>query len=189
MSEVTDQIEMAKALYAKPQPSDETAKPEMHSKLRDIPDQRRRQLMVAMWHRMGAFFGSTWESQYGGVNEQTIGAWSGALSDFTVGELAGAIKACEQWESKFPPTWPEFRALLLSVRNASRPNVTQQRIEREANTPLIEHLKRHALTPIAKREIERMERILAGEDVETKRESWNKLGLSRTHGPLPEYVK
>jgi len=184
MSEVTDQIEMAKALYAKPQPSDETAKPEMHSKLRDIPDQRRRQLMVAMWHRMGAFFGSAWESQYGGVNDQTIGAWTGALYDFTVGELAGAIKACERWESKFPPTFPEFRALLLSVRNASRPNVTDQRIERETNTPLLEKLRQHASTPIALRELARIERILAGEEVETVPESYDRLGLARRWGPL-----
>jgi hypothetical protein len=147
--------------------------------------------MVAMWHRMGAFFGAAWESQYGGVEDQTISAWAGALGAFTVGELAGAIKAMEGWEEKFPPTFPEFRAVLMAQRGQSRPNWTDERIEAEQTrgrgvAGVLEDLAKGPLTETAKAELAKMAQIAADEIDVPKAESWRHLSLDRIRGPLPE---
>lgn len=138
--------------------------------------------MVAMWHRMGAFFGSAWESQYGTTENQTIHAWQGALASLTVGELAHGIRRCEKWDGKFPPTFPEFRALCVSERNRQR-NLTEERIERERRTgqsdTALEHLARSATSEVAKRELDRMKRLHAGEHVESIEKSRHNLGLHR----------
>jgi len=139
--------------------------------------------MVAMWERMGQWFGNLWESTYGSVNDQTIHAWTGALNRFTEQELAGAIRSCEDWDGKFPPTFPEFKALCMAARSAAKPNITERRLQRETRTgkpdSMIEHLSRHASSHVARTELKKMKQIEAGEQVETKEESMTKLGLHR----------
>lgn len=164
----------------KRQPNAVTAKQEKHLPLRDLPDERRRQLMVAMWHRMSTFFGSIWESQYGGVNDQGISSWSGALGEFTVEELGGAIGECQKWDGKFPPTFPEFRALCQSARSKSRPNWTEQRIEREVGVAQLVKPKRGD-SAIARRYKAMIRDMLAGEYDETVEESQARLKIVRTY--------
>lgn len=158
-------------------------------KLRDMSSDDQRAVMVAMWHRLGALFGSAWESQYGTVQNQTIHAWAGALAEFGAAEIREAVRLCESWEDKFPPTFPQFKALCLSARNRGR-NFTERRMELEKRhgkpAGLIEHLQRVATSDVAKREIERMKRIVAGEEVETREESYTNLGLPKRWGHLTD---
>ena len=137
--------------------------------------------MVAMWQRMTDFFGPQWEASFGNVDGSTIYAWTGALNRYSEMELAGAIKSCENWDGKFPPTFPEFKALVMAARSAANPNYTEKRIAVEKQTgqsvTMIEHLSRVANSPIAKQELDRMNRILAGEDVESRETSYHNLGL------------
>jgi hypothetical protein len=140
--------------------------------------------MIAMWERMGQWFGNLWESTYGTAEDQTIHAWTGALNRFSEQELAGAIRSCEDWDGKFPPTFPEFKALCMAARSAAKPNFTEQRIANEEKMKkglpgAIEHLAKHGISETAKRELDRMRRIVAGEEIETFEESMTNLGLHR----------
>jgi hypothetical protein len=123
--------------------------------------------MVAMWQRMNQWFGGLWESAYGSVDDQTISAWTGALERFSEPDLAGAIRSCEDWKGKYPPTFPEFKALVLAARSTADVNFTDKRLaqEKAAGKPqsMIEHLSRVATSPIAKRELAKMKRIMNGE--------------------------
>jgi len=136
--------------------------------------------MVAMWHRLGDYFGPQWEASYGGVDDGTIYAWTAALNRYSEIDLAGAIKSCQSWDGKFPPTFPQFRALVMAAR--SKPNATEARIalEKREGKPvaMIEHLSRIATSDIAKRELDRMKQIMAGEDVEEFSTSYHLRGCS-----------
>lgn len=142
--------------------------------------ERRRRVMVLLWARMAAMF-PQWESLYGDVDDPAISGWTKNLEGFTEQELGGAIKSCERWEGKFPPSYPEFRRQCMNARNEAKPTVYDQRIAREkaAGQPIsmIEHLSRVATSPTAKRELARVMRLLAGEDVETKEQSMHNLNL------------
>ena len=169
----------AKQLY-KPE-NDETVK------LSQQQAARRQVIMVAMWERMGQWFGNLWESTYGTVDDQTIQAWTSSLNRFSEMELAGAIRSCEDWDGRFPPTFPEFKALCMAARSAAKPNLTEQRIAKEKEPDnIIGHLAKHALSDVAKRELDKMRRIMAGEEVETLEQSYDNLGLARRWGPLAQ---
>lgn len=142
--------------------------------------------MVAMWERMGQYFGDKWERQFGDVDGQTIHAWHGALNQFTEDEIAGAMKSMPEWESPFPPTFPEFKALCMSARNAEKKNFTERRIEKEIDKPMLQHLAAHADSEVARTELIKMAAIQRGEEIETKYSSWHKLGLHSIYGSLPE---
>ena len=171
--------ELANQLY-----SSVTAKPETRSNSStvDLPslsaeELRRRKIMCAMWVRLTQWF-PNWQTQYGGIDDPTIYAWTGALNRYSEAELAGAIRACENWDEKFLPTFPEFKALVMAAR--SKPNVTEARIalEKREGKPvaMIEHLARSATSEIATRELERMRRIQADEDVEPFEVSYHNCG-------------
>jgi len=141
---------------------------------------RRKQIMIAIWERMGQWFGPLWEQGFGTIHEKTINAWMDAMGEFGEDDIARAMHALAKWESKYPPTFPEFRALIMAHR--PKENFTDRRIESEKGEikSLADFAKpRREDGPIAKREKERMRRILAGEDVESKEESMTKLGLHR----------
>ena len=165
------ELENQKRLY-KPEPA-ATAKPS---------SERRRAIMVAMWQRMTDYFGPLWESQYGTVDDPAIYSWQGALAQYSEADLAGAIKSCQDWDGKYPPSFPEFKSLVMAARSAQ---AGQEATER-ATIPSLEHLTkvRRGDSEIAKREKKRMAAIARGEDVETKAESYRKLGLARRWGPL-----
>jgi len=137
--------------------------------------------MIRLWHRMAEFFGPQWEASYGAVDGGAIYSWQGALNRYSEAELAGAVKSCENWDGKFPPTFPEFKALVMAARSAQKPTVTDNRLalEKAGEVPLIEHLAQYAHSEVAKRELERMYRILAGEEVETFDQSYHNLSLGR----------
>ena len=168
---------LAKQLY-KPETA-ETAKPSSEQ-----IEVRRRKIMVAMWQRMADYFGPLWESSYGTVDGTTIYAWQGAMDQFTEADLAGGIKACENWTEKFPPTFGQFRSLIMAGRH--KPNFTEKREAEEKITgkpaSMIEHLSRFASSPAAQRELARMRGIMAGAEAETKDESMRLLGLHTRWG-------
>lgn len=183
---MNEQMENAKALY-KPA-SDATAK-----RLNDTAERDRRWvIMVALWERMGQFFGARWEREFGTVNDQTIHAWRGALNRFSEQEIASAVKACADWESPHPPNFPEFKALCMAARSKAAPTWTDDRLEAERDrarggNPIagaLEKLGKRGLSDVAKAEIEKMRQIVTGEIDVPKAESWRHLGLDRIRGPL-----
>ena len=134
--------------------------------------------MVAMWQRMSDYFGPLWESAYGGVDDQAIHAWHGALERYDEKDLGGAIRACENWDGKFPPTFPEFKSLVMAARSAQAGKQATERVSAEPVASLEHFTKvRRGDTVIAKREKARMAAILRGEDIESKEESMRILGL------------
>ena len=150
-------------------------------------------VMRLLWKRMRESFGQSWVREYGDVNGEAIHTWMGGLAQFSEQQIARGVKSAMEWTDTFPPTLPQFKKMCLTVRPEERKNVTEQRIEREAKQgkpdSVIEHLARNATSPIAKRELERMRRIVAGEDVETKEQSYHILGLSRRWGRLNDSTK
>ena len=136
--------------------------------------------MIALWARMTQWF-PQWQSLYGGVDDPAIYAWTGALARYTEDELGGAIRSCENWDGKFPPSFPEFKSMVMAARSATTPNHTDKRIamEKQHGKPvaMIEHLARKATSEVAQRELAKMRRILAGEEVETREEAFRNLGL------------
>ena len=137
--------------------------------------------MVALWQRMTDYFGPQWQASYGTIDEGTIYSWTGALMCYTENEIAGAVKACQSWDGSFPPNFGQFKALVMAARSAANPNYTEKRIAVEKQTgqsvTMIEHLSRSATSDVAKKELDRMKRILAGEDVESRETSYHNLGL------------
>jgi len=153
-------------------------------------NERRRTIMVAMWQRMSDYFGPLWESAYGGVDDQAIYAWTGALAHYSESEIGGAVKACENWDGKFQPTFPEFKSMVMAARSA-------QAAKPPANPEPVASLEyftkeRRTDSEIAKREKKRMRAIPGSPksrdpsdaDVESFKTSFNNLHLARRMGPL-----
>ena len=144
---------------------------------------RQREAMVALWRRLREYLGQSWVREYGEVDGSAIAAWSDALRDFTELQIARGVKWCQSWTQDWPPTLGEFRQMCLTVRPEEIRNHTDRRIEIEKRegkpVSMLEHLARHASSPVAKRELERMRRLDAGEDVESIHDSWTILGLHR----------
>ena len=182
MKQIDGKTETANAKQLYNNPSDSKMKPS------ESAIDRRRRVLVAMWKRMRQYCGQSWTREYGDVNGETINAWMDALGIFTEDQIARGVKSCQDWTKDFPPTLGQFKKLCLTIRHEEKPNLTDQRIAREesAGKPdsMIEHLSRHATTPVAQRELARMKRIMAGEEVETKEESYRVLELQRRWGPM-----
>lgn len=149
--------------------------------------------MRLLWKRMRESFGQSWVREYGDANDDAIHTWRDSLADFNEQQIARGVKSASEWTDPFPPTLPQFKQMCLTVRPEESRNLTEQRIEREAKQgkpdSVIEHLARNATSPTAKRELERMRRIVAGEDVETKEDSYHNLGLNRRWGKLDRAQK
>jgi hypothetical protein len=139
---------------------------------------------------MADFFGPLWESSYGTVDDQAIYAWTGALNRYSEQELAGAINACQDWDGKFPPTFPEFKSMVMAARSA-------QAADQATPSPEVKNLEhftkvRRGDSEIAKREKKRMAAIPfspeslepSDDDVETFEESYKNLKLQTRYGPL-----
>lgn len=67
--------------------------------------------MVALWYRASQYLGPIWESQFGGVNDDTIYAWQEALRTLSEEQIAHGVNALSKWTEKYPPTIGQFRAL------------------------------------------------------------------------------
>ena len=178
--------QLADKLYANQPLSDPSDLNAKHSESEAM--KRRRLVMAALWKRMREYFGQSWVREYGEVNGEAINTWMDALGIFTEEQLARGVKSCQDWTNDFPPTLAQFKNLCLTVRHEEKPNYTQRRMEREKaegkSVSMLEHLARHAVSPTAKAELDKMRRIIAGEEVETKQESYEKLGLIRIWGAL-----
>lgn len=177
VEELKQQSELTKKLYAKPPQKDATDY--SASKLRTLPLTEQQRIMAAIWHRLGALFGSAFESQYGPSGGSTYLAWQDALADLTVQQLRDGLKMCERWDGEFPPNGPKFRGLCVSARMKG-PNWTEQRI-RDGKS-LLERVKHKANTPTAKEELERLQRVLRGDSVESKEDSMRVLELHGARG-------
>lgn len=141
---------------------------------------RRKKLMVWLWANMSARFGGVWESAYGGIRDPGIRMWMDDLGAFSDDEIRGAAELAKDWDGKFPPTCPEFRALCMSVRAKSRPNWTEQRIEREVSVAQLAAPKAGD-SAIATRYKAMTRAIPAGEHEETREESLDRLKIVRTY--------
>jgi hypothetical protein len=141
---------------------------------KNLPNQvsiTERQVAVArlLWKRMRESFGQSWVREYGDANGDAFQTWLIALAPFSEKQIGRGVKSAQEWTQAFPPTLPQFKQMCLTVRPGEKPNFTEQRIEREKEAPnMIEHLASHAHSDIAKQELDKMRRIMAGEDVETR---------------------
>lgn len=134
------------------------------------PDEveRRRKLMVALWYRGSQFFGSLWESQYGGVNDDTINAWQEYLFVRTEEQLATGIELLSGWGEKFPPTLGQFQKL-CKARDAAPSNAPQLEHKREPKK--IDEARAQAIFDMAL--------IEAGKNPQTKEEAMRVLGMDK----------
>jgi len=149
-------------------------------KLENLRVDRRRTIMLAMWQRMSDYLGPKWERAYKGAEGSAFAAWSRALEHHDEDDIASAIISMQAWEAFDPPTLPQFLAMVVAMERNRKPNVTSERLahEREVEAGnIIEHLEPYALSPVAKRELDRMRRILAGEEIETKEQSMRNLEM------------
>jgi hypothetical protein len=151
--------------------------------LRELSDPQRLAIMTRLWQRMRELLGQSWVRAYGEADGQTPHAWAGALGDFTPTEIGGAIQAVQDWDSAFPPTFPEFKALCLSVRAKQRPNWTQERVAREVPLQQLT-APQPGDSETARQEKAMIRQIMAGEDVESRQESYDRLHLARRWGKL-----
>jgi hypothetical protein len=131
--------------------------------------------MIALWQRLTDYW-PQWESLYGTVDDSTIYGWTGALNRFTEAELAGAIRSCEDWTGRYPPTFPEFKSLCVAAK-ADLESIAHQPGDPEVKS--LEHLAKvkREDTPVIVAEKKRLQKLLKGQSVESKEESIKRLGL------------
>lgn len=123
--------------------------------------------MVAMWERMAQWFGGRWEREYGNVQDQTIHAWTGALQRYDVEDIIGAMQAMAEWDSPHPPTFPEFRGLVLASKAKRKPSWTEDRLEAERTrgkgvAGVLADLGKGRLTETGKAELAKIRAIVEG---------------------------
>ena len=156
----------AKTLYSAA--TENTTKPASESS-------RRKLVMTTLWQRMAEIFGNQWELNYGGPDGGSIATWTNGLADYSEDQIRHGVQQCLKWESGFIPNLGQFARMCLTK---PKQNFTDERIAREVTTAQLVKPKRGD-SEVAKREKERMRRIMAGEDIESKEESIRKLGLNR----------
>lgn len=129
---------------------------------------------------MGEIFGAVFYSQYGAVGDGGRQTWKDGLSGYSEEQIGRGLKNCLAWNQAFPPNLSQFAALCLQTRPEEKQNFTEARMARgeESSSPLA-HLKKFANSDVAKRELERMRRIMAGQEVETFEQSYHGLQLGR----------
>lgn len=172
--------ELAKKLYSSAA-NDRLTKPCENSKTMSASDEsaRAEAVSIRLWQRMGEMFGAVFFNQYGATDENGRQTWKEGLAGYSEAQIARGVKNCLDWNKDFPPNLAQFAKLCLQLRAEEKPNVTEQRIAREKETGVLDHLGSHARSDIAKRELERMKRVVAGEDVEEFETSYHNCGLNR----------
>jgi hypothetical protein len=58
---------------------------------------------------MSGIFGHAWTSAYGASDDNET--WLEGLADMSPNDIKRGIAACLNWQERFPPTLPQFRAL------------------------------------------------------------------------------
>jgi hypothetical protein len=86
--------------------------------------------MVALWYRASQYLGPIWESQFGGVNDDTIYAWQEALRTLSEAQIAVGVEALSKWTAKYPPTLGQFREL-CKVGPQPTPPQLEHHVDRE----------------------------------------------------------
>ena len=175
--------ELADKLYEKHQPTAEPDKQTNTDQGYSQVQQRRELVMTTLWQRMGEIFGNQWELNFGAAGGSAYQTWTSGLADYSEEQIRNGVEQCRKWTSSFIPHMGQFIEL-CTVKRTDKPNFTDLRIAEEKRTGagldgMIEHLSKHALSETAKRELDRMRRIIAGEDIESFEESMTNLGLHR----------
>lgn len=130
--------------------------------------ERRRKVMVALWYRASQYLGGIWESQYGGVNDDTIYAWQNALATLSEEQIAIGVHALVDWQDKFPPTIGQFKALCKKDSPVTRPIPEERRLTSDRKLREIDEARARAILEMAK--------IKANAIDETREESLRNLG-------------
>lgn len=179
---MTDEIEAARALYAKPTTNDEPAKPA--STYAPSSAERREAVMTRLWQRMAEIFGQQWELNFGRPGGPSYRTWLDGLADYSEAQLANGLAHCRTWDSGFVPHLGQFAKLCLTKTSVG-PNFTEERLARGKGVAgVLEHLGKRATTEAAKAELARILALLAGEGDESKADCYRKLDLQLRWGPL-----
>lgn len=144
---------------------------------------RRKLVMERLWTRLGEIFGNPWELNFGKVGGSAFDTWAEGLANYSEQQLAHGIRQAATWDSGFVPNLGQFCKLCLSAKPQETIEA-EQRIARDSEIKSLEDFTKRKRTdsPIAAREKDRMRRILAGEDIESKDESYKKLKLHARWG-------
>ena len=163
----------AKRLYSSESDKPMSAEPKS---MQDI--QRRREfVMVTLWERMADIFGNTWPLNFGAPGGRSMQTWAAGLSEYSENQIRTGVELCRNWANPFPPNLGQFAKLCLTKAPASTPPPSEIKKLSDLAKP------NRADSPIAKREKERMRRIMAGDqEVESKERSMELLGLHARWG-------
>jgi hypothetical protein len=179
---MADDLEAVNLLYAKTETKAEAEAPA--TTFAPSSAERREAVMTRLWQRMGEIFGNQFELNFGRPGGSTYYTWLEALAQYSEQQLRNGLEQCRQWDSGFVPHLGQFAKLCLTKQRIG-PNFTEERLARgKCIAGVLEHLGKRAHTEAAKAELERILRIVAGEEVETFAESYRKLDLQLRWGPL-----
>ena len=160
----------AKTLYS-------AAKESQMSNAPESLQARRRLVMVTLWQRMREIFGNVWELNYGNADQGSIDTWTAGLAEYSENQIRLGVEQCRLWNNPFPPNLGQFAKLCLT--RAPAPTPEPSKVKKLSDLTK----SSRADSPIAKREKERMKRIMAGDqDVESKERSMELLGLHARWG-------
>ena len=142
------------------------------------PEQSRRLLvMTTLWQRMREMFGNVWVLNYGDVGSGSMQTWTAGLAEYSENQIRMGVEQCRNWANPFPPNLGQFAKLCLTRAPAPTPEPSKVKSLSDLTK------SSRADSPIAKREKERMRRIMAGDqDVESKERSLELLGLHARWG-------
>src|SRR5690242_7176799 len=76
---------------------------------------------VRFWNAMTERYGRRWTEQYG---PEASPSWRELVNKFTLDDIKAALAKLGQEAPDFPPTMPQFEAILAKVANAKRVDST-----------------------------------------------------------------
>ena len=139
-----------------------------------VPDIARREfVMITLWERMSDIFGNTWGLNYGAPGGRSMQTWAAGLAEYSERQIKMGVEQCRHWDKPFAPNLGQFAKLCLTKGPAPTPPPSKVKSIEDLAKP------NRADSPIAKREKERMRRIMAGDQtVESKERSMHLLFLN-----------
>jgi hypothetical protein len=72
-------------------------------------------LMVSLWTRLQALYGSQWEKSHGELGGKTFNEWKGALTKFKPEQVKRGLQAIVDEASEYPPNLIKFLRLCRTV--------------------------------------------------------------------------
>jgi hypothetical protein len=76
---------------------------------------------VRFWNAMSERYGRRWTEQYGA---EASPAWRELVNKFTIDDVKAALSKLSTEAPDFPPTLPQFEAILAKAANAKRSDTT-----------------------------------------------------------------